>query len=88
MTSRDDSGLRVRLKAAAHLAAMWPVASLLYDVERIRASAEVDSLPVEETPVLPLLYRRFHLLVKPWVRKHPTSSQKLWFWKDVLIAPR
>jgi len=66
---------------------MWPVASLLYDVEGIRASAEVDSPPVEETPVLPLLCRRFHPLVKPWVREHPTSPQNLWSWKNVIIEP-
>jgi ABC-type oligopeptide transport system substrate-binding subunit len=55
--------------------------------ERMRKYREADEILVEEAPVLPLYYGRFHLLVKPWVRKHPTSPQRLWFWKDVIIEP-
>jgi ABC-type oligopeptide transport system substrate-binding subunit/tRNA A-37 threonylcarbamoyl transferase component Bud32/tetratricopeptide (TPR) repeat protein len=55
--------------------------------ERMRMYREADQILVEEAPVLPLYYGRFHLLVKPWVRKHPTSPQRLWFWKDVIIEP-
>ena len=39
------------------------------------------------TNIMPLIYGRWHLLVKPWVRKFPTSAIKLWFWKDVIIEP-
>jgi len=55
--------------------------------ERMRMYQQADRILVEEAPVLLLLYGRFHLLVKPWVRKYPTSPVKLWFWKDVIIEP-
>ncbi len=55
--------------------------------ERMRMYQQADRILIEEAPILPLYYGRFHLLVKPWVRKHPTSPQKLWFWKDVIIEP-
>jgi ABC-type oligopeptide transport system substrate-binding subunit len=55
--------------------------------ERMRMYREADQILEEEAPVLPLYYGRFHLLVKPWVRKHPTSPQRLWFWKDVILEP-
>ncbi len=53
--------------------------------ERMRMYQQADRILVEEAPILPLLYGRFHLLVKPWVRKYPSSAFKLWFWKDVII---
>jgi oligopeptide transport system substrate-binding protein len=55
--------------------------------ERMRMYQQADRILVEEAPILPLLYVRFHLLVKPWVRKYPTSPMKVWFWKDVIIEP-
>jgi ABC-type oligopeptide transport system substrate-binding subunit len=53
--------------------------------ERMRMYEQAERIMVEEAPVLPLIYMRSHLFVKPWVRKYPTSPQKLWFWKDVII---
>jgi oligopeptide transport system substrate-binding protein len=53
--------------------------------ERMRMYQQADRLLVEETPLLPLCYGRFNMLVKPWVRRFPTSPQKWWFWKDVII---
>jgi len=41
--------------------------------ERIRMYQQADRTLIEETPVLPLAYLRFHTLVKPWVRKYLTS---------------
>ena len=55
--------------------------------ERMRMYQQADGVLVEEAPVLPLHYGRFHLLVKPWVRKYPTSPIRTWFWKDVIIEP-
>jgi ABC-type oligopeptide transport system substrate-binding subunit len=55
--------------------------------QRLRMYQQADRILVEEAPILPLLYGRFHMLVKPWVRKYPTSPQRLWFWKDVIIEP-
>jgi ABC-type oligopeptide transport system substrate-binding subunit len=47
--------------------------------ERMRMYRQADRILAEEVPMLPLLYHREHLLVKPWVRKHPTSPAKVWF---------
>jgi len=55
--------------------------------ERMRMYQQADRILVEEAPILPLLYERFHLLVKPWVKRFPTSPMKVWFWKDVIIEP-
>jgi ABC-type oligopeptide transport system substrate-binding subunit/DNA-binding SARP family transcriptional activator len=57
-------------------------------VERMRLYQEADRILVEEAVVLPLTYRRMHLLVKPWVSRYPTSAIKQWFWKDVVIGER
>ncbi len=54
---------------------------------RMRLYGEADRILVEEAPIVPLVYGRWHLLVKPWVRKFPTSPIKLWFWKDVVLDP-
>ena len=55
--------------------------------ERMRLYGQADRILVEEALVLPLVYGRFHLLVKPWVSKLPTSALKRWFCKDVIIEP-
>ena len=53
--------------------------------DRIGMYEQADRMLIEEAPILPLLYARWHLLVKPWVRKYPISPSKSWFWKDVVI---
>lgn len=55
--------------------------------ERMKMYQRADRILVEEAPILPLTYGRFHMLLKPWVRRYPTSPQKDWFWKDVIIEP-
>jgi oligopeptide transport system substrate-binding protein len=55
--------------------------------ERMKLYGQADRILVEQAPILPLVHGRFHLLVKPWVRKFPTSAIKAWFWKDVTIEP-
>jgi ABC-type oligopeptide transport system substrate-binding subunit len=54
---------------------------------RMRLYNEADRLLVQEAPIMPLLYGRWHLLIRPWVRKFPASPIKLWFWKDVILDP-
>ncbi len=54
---------------------------------RMRLYGEADRILVDEAPIVPLVYGRWHLLVKPWVRKFPTSPIKLWFWKDLVLDP-
>jgi len=55
--------------------------------ERMRMYQQADRILVAEAPILPLFYERIHMLVKPWVRRFPTSPVKMWFWKDVIIEP-
>jgi ABC-type transport system substrate-binding protein len=55
--------------------------------ERIGMYQQAERILVESAPVIPLLYGRFHLLVKPWMSKYPSSPLKWWFWKDVVLEP-
>jgi ABC-type oligopeptide transport system substrate-binding subunit len=55
--------------------------------ERMNLYKRADKILVEEAAVVPLNYVRQHLLIKPWVKKHPTSATMGWFWKDVIIEP-
>jgi ABC-type oligopeptide transport system substrate-binding subunit/class 3 adenylate cyclase len=55
--------------------------------ERMKLYGKVDRILVEEAAIIPLVYGRTHLLVKPWVSKLPTSPINSWFWKDAIIEP-
>jgi len=55
--------------------------------ERMKIYEQADRILIEEAAIMPLVYMRWHLLLKPWVRKFPTSAIKRWFWKDVIIKP-
>ncbi len=55
--------------------------------ERMRMYEKADRILVEEVPILLLHYVRWHMLVKPWVRRYPTSPLMLCFWKDAIIEP-
>jgi len=56
--------------------------------ERMDQYKQADKILVEEAAIMPLNYVRLHLLIKPWVKKHPTSATTMWwFWKDVIIEP-
>jgi len=55
--------------------------------ERMNLYGQADRLLVEEAVIVPLIYARLHLLVKPWVSKLPISAMRWWFWKDVIIEP-
>jgi oligopeptide transport system substrate-binding protein len=54
---------------------------------RIERYLEAERILVEEVPLLPLEYDRTHLLVKPWIRRHPVSAMGFWYWKDVVMEP-
>jgi ABC-type oligopeptide transport system substrate-binding subunit/tetratricopeptide (TPR) repeat protein len=60
---------------------------LMEQGERMRMYQEADRVLVEESPLLPLLYGRSQLLVKPWVRKLPLSPIGPVACKDVIIGP-
>ena len=55
--------------------------------ERMRLYQAADRILVEEAVVVPLLYFRSHMLLKPWVKRYPTSADSQWIWKDVIIEP-
>ncbi len=55
--------------------------------ERLRMYREADRLLIEAAVVLPLTYGQSHLLIKPWVRRFPTSPLLLWYWKDAILDP-
>jgi ABC-type transport system substrate-binding protein len=56
--------------------------------ERMRMYQQADSILIQEVPVLPLSYGRFHMLMKPWVKKLFTSPLNWWSWKDVVLEPQ
>jgi ABC-type oligopeptide transport system substrate-binding subunit/DNA-binding SARP family transcriptional activator len=60
---------------------------VLDQAERMEMYKQADRILVEEVPVLPLCYGRFHMLVKPWVKKLLASPLKWWSWKDVVLEP-
>ena len=55
--------------------------------ERMKLYRQADRILVEQAPVMPLVHVWWGLLVKPWVRRYPTSAMRQWFWKDVIIEP-
>jgi oligopeptide transport system substrate-binding protein len=55
--------------------------------ERMELYAQADRILVEEAPILLLFHEGEDLLVKPWVRRYPTSPECLWFWKEVILEP-
>jgi ABC-type oligopeptide transport system substrate-binding subunit len=55
--------------------------------ERMKTYQAADRILIEEASIMPFAYGQCHLLLKPWVRRCPTSATKFWFWKDVIIDP-
>jgi oligopeptide transport system substrate-binding protein len=55
--------------------------------ERLKLYQAADRLLIEEAAVIPLIYGNFHLLIKPWVKRHPMSPLSCDYWKDVIIEP-
>ena len=55
--------------------------------KRLGLYAQADKILVESAAIVPLTYDRQHLLIKPWIKRYPTSPLYTWFWKDVVIEP-
>jgi ABC-type transport system substrate-binding protein len=55
--------------------------------ERMRLYQQGERILAEEVPILPLVYGRWDILLKPWVSRYPLSPTGSWFWKDVVIEP-
>jgi oligopeptide transport system substrate-binding protein len=54
---------------------------------RIGFYQQAEKILVQELPILPLVYPRLLILVKPWVRKLPLMPVFFWSWKDVVLEP-
>ena len=55
--------------------------------QRMKLYAQADQILVEEAAIVPVHYRRGHLLVKPWVRNYLMAATEKVFWRDVIIEP-
>jgi oligopeptide transport system substrate-binding protein len=55
--------------------------------ERMGLYAQAERILLEEVPILPLFYLRWHMLLKPWVKKYPTSMASALYLKDVVLEP-
>ena len=55
--------------------------------ERMKLYNQADLILIEEAPVIPLAYFRYHILVKPWVKKLIISAMNPLFCKDIIIDP-
>ncbi|MFC2037855.1 ABC transporter substrate-binding protein [Chloroflexota bacterium] len=55
--------------------------------ERLKLYAEAERILVEEAAIIPLIHWRWHRLVKPWVKRFPSSGIYLPAWKHVIIEP-
>ncbi len=53
--------------------------------KRLALYQQADKILMEEAPIMPYIYIRTHMLVKPWVTRYPTSSIRSTFWKEVTI---
>jgi oligopeptide transport system substrate-binding protein len=52
---------------------------------RMEMYQQADRRLIETAVIMPLYYLRSHFLVKPWVKRLPTSAAEWWYWKDVVI---
>jgi oligopeptide transport system substrate-binding protein len=52
---------------------------------RLSMYRQAEKILVEQAPFVPLIYSRWHILVKPWVRRFATSPTVWTIFKDVLL---
>jgi ABC-type oligopeptide transport system substrate-binding subunit len=52
---------------------------------RLALYQRAELLLMNEAAIMPLIYGRIDLLLKPWVRKFPISPVRFWFWKEVVM---
>jgi oligopeptide transport system substrate-binding protein len=78
---RSQSGWRH--EAYEHL--IQQAREMMDQAVRMALYRQAEEILIEETPIIPLHYGRLELLIKPWVRRFPTSPLKFWYWKDVVI---
>ena len=55
--------------------------------ERIELYRSADRILVEQAPIVPLIYGRWHVLLKLWVVKYPLTGNQYPHLKHVVIEP-
>jgi ABC-type oligopeptide transport system substrate-binding subunit/class 3 adenylate cyclase len=86
-----DSYLRVGLQRSTrwrherYVALVEQARRVLDQQERMRLYAQAERIVVQEVPLLPLFYERWHVLLKPWVKRYATSVASNLYWKDVVL---
>jgi oligopeptide transport system substrate-binding protein len=70
-----------------YLSLLQETRSIADQTKRMAVFHRADRLLMDSAAVAPLTYNRQHYLLKPWVRRYPTSALYSWFWKDVIIEP-
>jgi len=84
---RVASALGPYVRSEAYDGLVEKARRLIDQEERMKLYRQADRMLVEEALVIPLTYDRWHVLVKPWVTRYPTSPIRRTFWKDVVIEP-
>jgi oligopeptide transport system substrate-binding protein len=79
--------IRARWRNKAYDKLVEEARRVMDQAERMKMYRQADRILIEEAVVLPLTHERSHRLVKPWVRKYPTSKSKTRLWGDVIIEP-
>jgi oligopeptide transport system substrate-binding protein len=69
----------------AYLGLLEEARSIADQSKRMRVFDQADRLMINKAAIVPVAYHRQHLLLKPWVKRYPTSALFSWFWKDVVI---
>jgi oligopeptide transport system substrate-binding protein len=46
---------------------------------------QADRIVIKEAPIIPLLYGRFHMLIKPWIKHLIFSTVNPPLWKSIII---
>ena len=59
----------------------------LNQAERLQLYHEAQLLLAQEVPVVPILYARFHGLLKPWLAELPLSPMRGDYFKDAVLLP-
>jgi ABC-type oligopeptide transport system substrate-binding subunit len=61
---------------------------LMDQEERIKLYRQAEAILMQEAYLMPTMYRRYHQLIKPWV-KFPPSAPGWWYWshQDFIIEP-
>jgi ABC-type oligopeptide transport system substrate-binding subunit len=84
----DGPGLKITGWFNQKFHELIQLASEMMDYEkRLDLFRQAEEILIDEVPVLPISYRRYDYLYKPWVRIVPYSPSKGWYWKEYIIEP-